>query len=86
MKTRNGSSPSTPSRPIRVPGGRRGDRKHTPKVDRKGLYQRAIRESFVKLNPRVAVRNPVMFVVWLGTIITLLVTINPTCLVRFKQM
>ncbi|MGI0484899.1 potassium-transporting ATPase subunit KdpB [Pantanalinema rosaneae CENA516] len=77
MKTRNGSSPSTSSRPIRVPSGRRGDRKHTPKADRKGLYQRAIRESFVKLNPRVAVRNPVMFVVWLGTIITLLVTINP---------
>lgn len=75
MKTRNESS--TSSRPIRVPGRRRDDRKHTPKADRKGLYQRAIRESFVKLNPRVAVRNPVMFVVWLGTIVTLLVTINP---------
>lgn len=68
---------STSSRPIRLPGGRRGDRKHTPKVDRKGLYQRAIRASFVKLNPRVAVRNPVMFVVWLGTLITLLATIAP---------
>ncbi|MBD2465355.1 potassium-transporting ATPase subunit KdpB [Oscillatoria sp. FACHB-1407] len=76
MKTRNEPSPST-SHPIRVPSGRRGDRKHTPKADRKGLYQRAIRESFVKLNPKVAVRNPVMFVVWLGTIVTLLVTINP---------
>ncbi|HIK17324.1 MAG TPA: potassium-transporting ATPase subunit KdpB [Leptolyngbyaceae cyanobacterium M33_DOE_097] len=77
MKTRNESFPSTSPRPIRIPSGRRGDRKHTPKVDRKGLYQRAIRESFVKLNPRVAVRNPVMSVVWLGTLVTLLVTINP---------
>lgn len=75
MKTRN--EPSTDSRPIPLPGRRRSDRKHTPKTDRKGLYQRAIRESFVKLNPRVSVRNPVMFVVWLGTIVTLLVTINP---------
>jgi len=68
---------SDDSRSVRMPSGRRDDRKHTPKVDRKGLYQRAIRESFVKLNPRVAVRNPVMFVVWLGTIVTLLVTLNP---------
>lgn len=42
-----------------------------------GLYQRAIRESFVKLDPRITVKNPVMFVVWLGTIVTALVTINP---------
>ncbi|MDX2239104.1 MAG: potassium-transporting ATPase subunit KdpB [Leptolyngbyaceae cyanobacterium bins.302] len=62
---------------LRIPSGRRDDRKHTPKVDRKGLYQRAIRESFIKLDPRIAVRNPVMFVVWLGTIVTLLVTIEP---------
>jgi len=68
---------SDDSRSVRMASGRRDDRKHTPKVDRNGLYQRAIRESFVKLNPRVAVRNPVMFVVWLGTIVTLLVTLNP---------
>jgi K+-transporting ATPase ATPase B chain len=41
------------------------------------LYQRAIRQAFVKLDPRIAVRNPIMFVVWLGTIVTALVTINP---------
>lgn len=76
MGIRTGAS--TSSRPIRVPGGRRDDRRHTPKADRKGLYQRAIRAAFVKLNPRIAVRNPVMFVVWLGTIVTLLVTIDPT--------
>jgi K+-transporting ATPase ATPase B chain len=42
-----------------------------------GLYQRAVRESFTKLDPRIQVRNPVMFVVWVSTIITLLVTIDP---------
>lgn len=62
---------------IRMPGGRRGDRKHPPNVDRRGIYQRAIRESLAKLHPQVAVRNPVMFVVWLGTLVTLLVTLNP---------
>ena len=42
-----------------------------------GLYQRAIRESFIKLDPRIEVKNPVMFVVWVGTIVTFLVTIDP---------
>ncbi len=68
-------SSSRPPRP--QPGGPRSGRKHTPKVDTKGLYQRAVRESFVKLNPRVMVKNPVMFVVWVGTIITALMTIDP---------
>jgi potassium-transporting ATPase ATP-binding subunit len=57
--------------------GTRESRRHTPKADMRGLYQRAIRESFVKLNPRTAVRNPVMFIVWIGTIVTFLVTLNP---------
>ncbi|MBF2065889.1 MAG: potassium-transporting ATPase subunit KdpB [Calothrix sp. C42_A2020_038] len=55
----------------------RDSRRHTPKADMHGLYQRAVRESFVKLHPKVAVRNPVMFMVWVGTIVTLLVTVNP---------
>ena len=42
-----------------------------------GLYKRAVREAFIKLDPRTAVKNPVMFVVWLGTIVTLLVTLDP---------
>ncbi|GAB4469615.1 MAG: potassium-transporting ATPase subunit KdpB [Elainellaceae cyanobacterium] len=42
-----------------------------------GLYSRAIQQAFVKLNPRVMIRNPVMFVVWIGTIITALLTLNP---------
>ncbi len=68
---------SSPSRPPRMPSGPRDRRKHTAKVDQRGIYQRAVRESFVKLDPRITVRNPVMFVVWLGTIVTFLVTINP---------
>jgi potassium-transporting ATPase ATP-binding subunit len=64
-------------RPPRVPQGTRDSRKHTPKADMRGLYQRAIKESFVKLNPRITVKNPVMFVVWVGTIVTFLVTLDP---------
>ncbi|MEH2420785.1 MAG: potassium-transporting ATPase subunit KdpB [Nostoc sp.] len=60
-----------------IPSGTRDSRKHTPKTDMRGLYQRAIRESFVKLDPRITVKNPVMFVVWVGTIVTFLVTLNP---------
>ncbi|CAN1212416.1 potassium-transporting ATPase subunit KdpB [Tumidithrix helvetica PCC 7403] len=52
-------------------------RRKTAKVDTSGLYQRAILESFTKLNPRNAVKNPVMFIVWIGTIVTALVTIEP---------
>src|SRR5262245_59369293 len=34
------------------------------------IYRRAIWESFVKLDPRVEVRNPVMFVVEAGSVLT----------------
>ncbi|MEH2465689.1 potassium-transporting ATPase subunit KdpB [Nostoc sp.] len=68
---------TTDSPSPRIPSGTRDSRKHTPKTDMQGLYQKAIRESFVKLDPRITVRNPVMFVVWVGTIVTFLVTLNP---------
>ena len=67
MKT--SSPPSAPARE---------SRRQRPSVNRKGLYQRAIKQAFVKLNPRIAVKNPVMFVVWLGTCVTFLLTINPS--------
>jgi K+-transporting ATPase ATPase B chain len=60
-----------------MPSDPRNSRRHSPKVDRTGLYQRAIREAFVKLDPRHAIKNPVMFVVWIGTLITALVTFDP---------
>jgi K+-transporting ATPase ATPase B chain len=37
---------------------------------RRQLYQRAVLDSFVKLNPRWMVRNPVMFVVEVGSLLT----------------
>lgn len=36
---------------------------------RREIYQRAIVESFIKLNPRLMVRNPVMFVVEVGSVL-----------------
>lgn len=60
-----------------APGGRRDGRKHTPKANLTGLYSRAIRSAFVKLDPRITVKNPVMFVVWVGTVVTFLVTLDP---------
>ncbi|WP_017301461.1 potassium-transporting ATPase subunit KdpB [Nodosilinea nodulosa] len=59
------------------PGGPRENRRHTPKVNTSGLYQRAFGQAFAKLDPRVMVKNPVMFVVWVGTIITAILTVNP---------
>ena len=41
-----------------------------PSAIRRELYQRAILDSFVKLNPRLMVRNPVMFVVEVGSLLT----------------
>ncbi|MBW4431266.1 MAG: potassium-transporting ATPase subunit KdpB [Pelatocladus maniniholoensis HA4357-MV3] len=55
----------------------RQKRKHTPKAKPAGLYRRAFKQAFVKLHPRNMLKNPVMFVVWLGTIVTALVTIAP---------
>ncbi|WP_341529485.1 potassium-transporting ATPase subunit KdpB [Nostoc sp. UHCC 0302] len=68
---------TTDSPSPRIASGTRDSRKHTPKTNMRGLYQRAIRESFIKLDPRITVKNPVMFVVWVGTIVTFLVSLNP---------
>ncbi|HUI88683.1 MAG TPA: potassium-transporting ATPase subunit KdpB [Anaerolineales bacterium] len=47
---------------------------NTPKrkksVFQRELYQRAVVDSFIKLNPRWMVRNPVMFVVEVGSVLT----------------
>ena len=72
------ASSNTPDSPKNRRGGSRESRRHTPKANTKGLYQRAFKEAFVKLDPRVMLKNPVMFVVWVGTIVTALLTIDPT--------
>ncbi|MBN3909182.1 MAG: potassium-transporting ATPase subunit KdpB [Nostoc sp. NMS1] len=63
-------------RPNHRSGDRRQGRKKARKIT-KWLYLRAIRDAFVKLNPKYAIKNPVIFVVWVGTIIILLLTIDP---------
>ena len=72
------ASSNTPDSQKTPRRGSRESRKHTPKANTKGLYQRAFKDAFVKLNPRVMLKNPVMFVVWVGTIVTALLTIDPT--------
>lgn len=44
----------------------------------KEIINNAIRDSFIKLNPMVMVKNPVMFVVEVGFVITLLLLIFPS--------
>ncbi|MEH7483519.1 HAD-IC family P-type ATPase, partial [Neobacillus drentensis] len=44
----------------------------------KEIVKNAIKDSFIKLNPMVMVKNPVMFVVEVGFVITLILTIFPT--------
>jgi K+-transporting ATPase ATPase B chain len=41
-----------------------------------GLYQRAVIDAFVKLDPRTMVRNPVMFTVEVGSVITSLLWVQ----------
>ena len=53
-------------------------RKNGTKPQNKGLYLRAISQSFVKLNPKLAIKNPVLFLVWVGTVVTFIATINPS--------
>lgn len=44
------------------------------------IVKQALKQSFVKLDPRVMIRNPIMFVVEVGFIITLLFTFFPNAL------
>ncbi|MDB9380324.1 HAD-IC family P-type ATPase, partial [Nodularia sphaerocarpa] len=55
----------------------RKKRKHKPQTKPAGLYTRAFQQAFAKLSPGNMIKNPVMFVVWLGTIVTALMTIAP---------
>ncbi len=71
---------ATTPKPPKPARSRQSDRRHKRKQSRintRGIYLRAIKDAFVKLNPQQAVKNPVMFLVWVGTLITLAVTIEP---------
>lgn len=59
------------------PNSSRSKRDRSAKVNAQKLYQNAIKQAFIKLSPRVMLKNPVMFIVYIGTIVTALLTINP---------
>ncbi|WP_315788250.1 potassium-transporting ATPase subunit KdpB [Fischerella sp. JS2] len=70
------TTPKSPKPSRSRPNDRRHARKKS-RINTRGIYLRAIKDAFVKLNPKQAVKNPVMFLVWVGTLITLAVTIEP---------
>lgn len=66
-----------PSTSPRLPHRNGDSRRHTPQVNMGSLYDRAVLTSLIKLDPRFTLKNPVMFVVWVGGAIAFLLTINP---------
>ncbi|MFN9694916.1 MAG: potassium-transporting ATPase subunit KdpB, partial [Synechococcaceae cyanobacterium] len=64
----------------RMPRGPRQERRYTERPRQQGLLRRAVLEAFRKLDPRQAVANPVMFVVWCGTLLCLALTLEPRLL------
>lgn len=61
----------------RMPRGPRDQRHHLEQPHKQGLFNRALIDACRKLDPRLAIHNPVMFVVWCGTVICLLLTVEP---------
>src|ERR1044071_8133143 len=56
----------------------RADRKHKPPASNQSIiYQQALTGMFTKLDPRIMVKNPVMFVVEAGFVLTLIMCFNP---------
>jgi K+-transporting ATPase ATPase B chain len=51
--------------------------KHAKKGMDSAIVKKAVQDSFVKLNPKYMIKNPVMFVVELGFVITLYLTFFP---------
>ena len=54
--------------------------KHTTSVNNSAIMKGAVRDSFIKMNPKSMMKNPVMFVVEVGMVITLFLTIFPNAL------
>ncbi|GFE70638.1 potassium-transporting ATPase subunit KdpB [Chroococcus sp. FPU101] len=52
-------------------------RQQKKQVNQSQLYRNALKKAFVKLNPKIMIKNPVMFLVWVSTIITALLTLDP---------
>jgi len=66
----NGTGP-TGTAPSVPPAGKRARPLSDPPI-----VKRAIGDAFVKLNPRLMAKNPVMFVVWVGSVITTIIFIT----------
>lgn len=64
----------------RMPRGPRQERRYTERPRQQGLVRRAVLEAIRKLDPRLAVANPVMFVVWCSAALCLLLTLEPRLL------
>jgi K+-transporting ATPase ATPase B chain len=60
-------APATPPQP---PATRTSSERKSASLFQRDIVRRAIVDSFIKLDPRVQVRNPVMFVVEIGAVIT----------------
>jgi potassium-transporting ATPase ATP-binding subunit len=68
----------TPRRKWGVPAGRAEGRKSLlGQAYGLDLLLQALTESLKKFDPRVQIRNPVMFVVWLGALVTAASTVDP---------
>lgn len=52
-------------------------KKHDKKLITPEILRQAIKGSFIKLNPRYMMKNPVMFVVEVGCFVTLILSIFP---------
>ena len=64
----------------RPPGLRQRDRRSSTKkikLNLRQMYFRAIRDAFLKLDPRHLVSNPVLLLIWLGIIVSLILTFFP---------
>jgi len=69
------SSTQKPPRPLKKE--RRQPNKNI-KVKKPSIYRRAIAGAIWRLNPKAAIQNPVMFLVWVGMLITACCSIEPT--------
>jgi len=72
------SEPSTNGQTSQRRGAERGSRKQRRAAAYdSALLRQALFDSLKKLDPRTQIRNPVMFVVWVGAIVTACLTISP---------
>lgn len=60
--------------------------KQSSHVLNRAIVRQAIKESFIKLNPVSLIKNPIMFVVEVGMVLTLIMTIVPQIFYRWRDV